>query len=512
LPNIPEAVVGFLAAASIGAVWAVCGQDYSAESAASRLGQLRPTVLVAADGYRYAGKMHDRRSSLDELRSGLTTLRTTVVVSNVGLGFDDLLGVTPWSSATSGSHSLDSQPVAFEHPLWVLFSSGTTGKPKGIVHSHGGVTLEHLKVLNLHFDVDDSSIMFWYTSPSWMVWNFQLGCLLLGATIVCYDGSPFHPGPDHLWRLTETHRVTHLGVSPAYLRSCEDRSISPRDIADLSRLKLLGVTGSVLAPSSSYWIAEQLGPTVQIAPVSGGTDIVSALAGPVPTLPTWAGELTAPALGVALEAWTPDGHSVTGQVGELVITKPLPSMPVYLWDDQSGSRYRETYFSMFPGTWRHGDWITLTDHGSVIVHGRSDSTLNRNGVRMGSSDIYDVVERIPSVVEALVLGVEEDNGAYWMPLFVVLADGVILDAELRDSISEAIRKGASPKHVPDDIVSVPAIPHTHTGKKLEVPVKRILQGAPMESVVDPGAVDDITALNDIVRIADAIRAASHQPA
>ncbi|MBL1074288.1 acetoacetate--CoA ligase [Nocardia sp. 2] len=501
LPNIPEAVIAFLATASIGAVWSACGQDYTAKAALDRLGQLDPVVLIAADGYRYGGREHDRRDEIATLRAGLPGLRATVVVpvlgaaaatapSPRGAGADD--PVRAWDECTTSVDPVEpvTVPVDFEHPLWVLFSSGTTGKPKGIVHGHGGVLLEHLKAVALQSDIGSEDTFFWYTSPSWMMWNFQVAGLLVGATIVCYDGSPAHPGPDGLWELASRTRATVLGTSPGYVLGCEKVGAVPAEDHDLAALRLIGITGSALPPSSSLWLRDKVGAHIPVASISGGTDVVSAFLGGVRTVPVWPGELSAPYLGVALEAWDGHGRAVRGAVGELVITRPMPSMPVGFWNDPDGTRYRAAYFDMFPGVWRHGDWITRTAHGSVIVHGRSDSTLNRNGIRMGSADIYQVVEAMPEVAEALVLGIEESDGGYWMPLFVVSAPGVDLTDAVVARIRATIRTELSPRHVPDEIIAAPGIPHTRTGKKLEVPLKRLLQGADPAGVVDPAAVDE----------------------
>ena len=481
LPNIAEAVVAFLATASLGAIWASCGQDYSAPAAVARLGQLTPKVLITADGYRYNGKPQDRRDGISLLRKEIPSLTATIMVSRLGL---DLESTTPWS--VTGDHELEPVAVPFDHPLWVLFSSGTTGKPKGIVHGHGGVVVEHVKALSLHLDLGPSDTFFWYTSPSWMMWNYQVAGLLVGATIVCHDGNPAYPTPGALWDLAAQLDVTMLGTSPAYLQASEKAGVHP----SLPKLRTLGATGSVVPPAAYRWVATELGEDIALASTSGGTDVVSAFAGAVPTEPIWAGEISVPCLGVALEAWDADGRPVIDEVGELVVTKPMPSMPLSFWDDPDDARYRDAYFAAYPGVWRHGDWITITGHGSVIVHGRSDSTLNRNGVRMGSADIYAVVEKLPEIVESLVIGAEQPDGGYWMPLFVVLADGLELTDELTDKIRAAIRKDASPRHVPDEIVAVKGVPHTRTGKKLEVPVKRLLQGAAVADVVDPQSVDD----------------------
>jgi acetoacetyl-CoA synthetase len=476
LPNIPEAIIAFLATASIGAIWSACGQDYSAKAALDRLGQLEPVVLVAADGYRYGGKSHDKRDDVATLRAGLPTLRATVLASELTTEVD--------------ADDLDTLPVDFDHPLWILFSSGTTGLPKGIMHGHGGVVLEHLKAIALQSDIDADDTFFWYTSPSWMMWNFQVAGLLVGATIVCYDGSPSYPRQDALWDIASRVGATVLGTSPGYVLGCAKAGAVPRTDHDLSDLRTVGITGSSLPPSSSLWLRDNVGERVQVASISGGTDVVSAFIGGVRTVPVWPGELSAPYLGVALDAWDESGKPVRGEVGELVITKPMPSMPIAFWNDADGSRYRSAYFEMFPGVWRHGDWITITGHGSIIVHGRSDSTLNRHGIRMGSADIYQAVERLPEIAEALVIGAEQPDGGYWMPLFVVLADDAELTDELCDRIRRTIREEVSPRHVPDDILVAPGVPHTRTGKKLEVPIKKLLQGADPGRIVERSAVDD----------------------
>lgn len=496
LPNGPEAVVAFLAAASLGAVWAACGQDYSAPAALDRLGQLRPVALVAADGYRYAGRWHDRTAEVGALRDGLTGVHTVVLAGHTGDDPDRVdKDVLDWTAATSRDEPLDPVLVPFDHPLWVLFSSGTTGKPKGIVHGHGGVVLEHVKALALHCDLGEGDVLLWYTSPSWMMWNFQVAGLLVGATIVTYDGSPFHPGRGGLWSLAGRTGATLLGTSPGYVLACIKDEVDPAECiaaagGDPAVLRTVGITGATLPASSARWLQHAIGERAQIASISGGTDVVSAFVGAVPTVPVWAGEISAPYLGVALDAFDPHGTPVRGEVGELVIRAPMPSMPVCFWDDSDGTRYRDAYFGAYPGVWRHGDWITITDRGSIEMHGRSDATLNRGGIRMGSADIYQVVESIPEIAEALVLGVEGDDGAYWMPLFVVLAPGAEYTDALGETVAQAIRSELSPRHVPDEIVVAPGIPHTRTGKKLEVPLKRLLQGADPAAVVDRTAIDD----------------------
>ncbi len=477
LPNTPDTMVALLAAASIGAVWSVCGMDYAASAALARFEQLDPVVLVHASSYVHGGRVHERSAVVAELSGALPTLRATLEV-----------GTPAWAEAVGAEEELLPVELAFDHPLWVLFSSGTTGKPKGIVHGHGGVVLEQAKVAAYHFDLGPGERLLWYTTPSWMMWNFVVGGLLTGASVVAYDGSPAQPGTDGLWALAAAHGVTVLGMSPGYVAACQKAGVGPQG-HDLSRLRRVGISGSTFPATSHEALQDALGPDVQICSISGGTDVVSAFVGPAPHVPVWPGELSRPCLGVALDAFDPAGAPVRGEVGELVVTRPMPSMPLFFWGDEDGSRYRDAYFESYPGVWRHGDWITLTDHGSVVIHGRSDATLNRNGIRMGSGDIYEPVEALPEVREALVVGLEEDGGGYWMPLFVVLAEGVVLDEALEARIRDAVRTHASPRHVPDVVLAAPGIPHTRTGKKLEVPVKKVLAGQALGGSYDPGSVD-----------------------
>ncbi len=477
LPNTPDSVVALLAAASIGAIWSVCGMDYAASAARARFEQLEPVLLVHASSYVHGGREHDRSDVVAELQDALPSLRATLEV-----------GTPAWTDAVSGTAELEPVALPFGHPLWVLFSSGTTGRPKGIVHGHGGAMLEQAKVAALHFDLGPGERLFWYTTPSWMMWNFVVGGLLTGASVVTYDGSPAVPDTDGLWALAAAHGVTVTGMSPGYVAACQKAGVGPAG-HDLSRLKRVGISGSAFPATSHEALQRELGPDVQICSISGGTDVVSAFVGPVPGLPVWPGELSRPCLGVALDAFDPEGRPVRGEVGELVVTRPMPSMPLFFWGDEDGSRYRDAYFDTYPGVWRHGDWITITDHGSVAIHGRSDATLNRNGIRMGSADIYEPVEALPEVREALVIGLEEADGGYWMPLFVVLADGVVLDDALETRIKDAVRTHASPRHVPDAVIAAPGVPHTRTGKKLEVPVKKVLAGKDLGGAFDPGSVD-----------------------
>jgi acetoacetyl-CoA synthetase len=499
LPNTAQAVVALLATAAVGGVWTSCAPDFGARSVLDRFQQVEPVVLFAVDGYRYGGKTHDRTEAVAELRAGLPTLRATVHIPLLGTTAPE--GALAWEELTTADVPLTCARLPFDHPLWVLYSSGTTGLPKAIVQSQGGILLEHLKQTGLHLDLGPGDRFFWYTSTGWMMWNFLVSGLLVGATIVLYDGSPGYPDTGAQWRVAEQTGTTVFGTSAAYVIACGKAGVHPGRDFDLSAVDCVATTGSPLPPDGFRWLHDEVKDDLWIASVSGGTDVCSCFAGGVPTLPVYVGELQAPCLGTDLQAWDAEGRPVTDEVGELVVTNPMPSMPIRFWNDPGDVRYRESYFEMFPGVWRHGDWITLTSRGTVVIHGRSDSTLNRQGVRMGSADIYEVVERLPEIRESLVIGVEQPDGGYWMPLFVQLAEGAVLDDALRDRIRTAIRGQLSPRHVPDEVIAVPGVPHTLTGKRIEVPVKRLLQGAPLASSVNPGSVDDLEVLRFYERLA-----------
>lgn len=478
LPNIPEAVVALLATAAVGGVWTSCAPDFGARSVLDRFQQVEPVVLLTVDGYRYGGKEHDRREIVAELRRELPTLRAVVHIPLLGTDAPD--GALEWSALTAADTAPVFEQVPFDHPLWVLYSSGTTGLPKAIVQSQGGILVEHLKQLGLHCDLGPEDRFFWYTSTGWMMWNFLVSGLLTGTTVVLYDGSPGHPDTGAQWRIAERTGATLYGTSAAYVMACRKAGVHPSRDHDLSAVKCVATTGSPLPPDGFRWLHDEVRHDLWIASVSGGTDVCSCFAGAVPTLPVHIGELQAPCLGTDLQSWDPSGKPLTDEVGELVVTNPMPSMPIHFWNDPDGSRYHDSYFDTYPGVWRHGDWITLTSRGSVVIHGRSDSTLNRQGVRMGSADIYEAVERLPEIKESLVVGIEQLDGGYWMPLFVHLAPGATLDDDLTDRIRKTIRTQLSPRHVPDEIIEVPGIPHTLTGKRIEVPVKRLLQEPPGE--------------------------------
>ncbi|GAA3736018.1 acetoacetyl-CoA synthetase [Spinactinospora alkalitolerans] len=500
LPNIAEAVAAFYACAAVGAVWSSCSPDFGVRSVTDRFAQIEPKVLLAVDGYRYGGKDFDRRDVVAALRERLPTVEHAVVLSY--LRDEPVEGALSWEEfeAAGEGAALTFEPVAFDHPLWVLYSSGTTGLPKAIVHGHGGILLEQLKNLNLHLDARAGDRVFWFTTTGWMMWNFLVSVLLTEASIVLYDGNPGHPDLGALWDLAERARVTVFGTSAGYLASCMKEGVRPARDRDLSALHAIGSTGSPLSPEGFAWCYREFGSGLWLFSTSGGTDVCSCLVGGVPTLPVHEGEIQARSLGMAVASWDPEGREVIGEVGELVVTEPAPSMPIYFWGDPGGERLRDSYFSVYPGVWRHGDWIEITERGTAIIYGRSDSTINRGGVRMGTSEIYRAVLALDEVVDALVVDVPQQEGGSRIELFVVLREGAVLDDDLTRRLARGIREDCSPRHVPDAVRAISEVPRTLSGKVLEVPVKRILMGeapervASRDSLVNPGALDYFSAL------------------
>ena len=506
LPNSVETVVGFLATASLGAVWSSCSPEFGIGAVRDRFAQIEPVVLIATDRYRYGGREFDRNPEIAEIAASMPTLRSTVVVPGPGsAGTLPGTGNAIWWDDSLGRPTdvpLAFDRVPFSDPLWILYSSGTTGLPKAIVQGQGGILLEHLKKMHLHLDAGPGDRIFWFTTTGWMMWNFLVSCLLTGAAIVLYDGNPGYPDMEALWDLAAETGVTCFGTSAAFISASMKAGVRPAEGRDLSRLRSVGSTGSPLSPEAFDWIYRELGERIWLFSTSGGTDLCTAFVGGVPTLPVYRGELQARSLGAAVEAWDEDGNPVTGEVGELVVTRPMPSMPLFLWGDEDGSLYRESYFDLFPGTWRHGDWIEITDRGTAIIYGRSDSTINRGGVRMGTSEIYRAVLDRPGISDALVVDLPRAGTEGWMVLFVVPEEGTELDDESVDGIRRAIRERCSPRHVPDEVLAVDEVPRTLSGKVLEVPVKKILTGVPPEqaasrdSLANPASLEIFTGMAD----------------
>ncbi|MBM3668015.1 MAG: acetoacetate--CoA ligase [Actinobacteria bacterium] len=505
LPNSPEALVAFLASASLGATWSSCSPDFGPGSVVDRFAQIEPKVLFCVDGYRYGGKDFDRLETVADVAAQIPSLERVVVAPYLRASpdlsvlerRDGVAAPITWGQLSELGQEVELrfERVPFDHPLWVLYSSGTTGLPKAIVQGHGGILLEQLKKSNLHLDAQGGDRVFWFTTTGWMMWNFLIGVLLTPASIVLYDGNPGTPDMGVLWDLAERTGTTCFGTSASYIAACMKDGVEPGTGRDLSRLRSVGSTGSPLSPEGFEWVYEHVGRDTWLFSTSGGTDVCTSFVGGVPILPVYRGELQARALGAKVEAFNDDGKPLIGEVGELVLTEPLPSMPVFFWGDPEGSRYREAYFEMYPGVWRHGDWIEITVRGTAVIYGRSDSTINRGGIRMGTAEIYRAVAAVPEVTDALVVDVPREGTEGWMPLFVVLAEGAELNDELSARIKRSIRERCSPRHVPNDLFAIAEVPRTLSGKVLEVPVKRILAGeapdsaASRDSLANPASLD-----------------------
>ena len=487
LPNIPETVTAFLAVASLGAIWSICSPDMGRVAVLDRFRQIAPKVMLAVDGYRYGGKAHDRRELLAELLIELPSVEHLILLPQLDAQADAsaLRNGVSWAEVTAGDAPLAAEPVPFDHPLWVVYSSGTTGLPKPIVHGQGGVVLEHVKLVGLHLDLGPEDRYHWFSSTGWMMWNAQIAGLLVGATICLFDGNPGFPDLNTLWRFVGETRTTFFGAGAAFYASCQKADVHPGDVAELSALRGLGSTGSPLSPENYQWLYDAVRSDIWINPISGGTDIVSAFVGGVPTLPVVRGEMQCRCLGARIEAFDEAGHAMSDAVGELVCSAPMPSMPLYFWNDIGNHRYLDSYFDVYPGIWRHGDWVRITPRGGAVIYGRSDATINRYGIRMGTSELYRAVEDLPEVLDSLVVDLEYLGKESYMPLFVVLREGHSLTPELTAVIRERIKVALSARHVPNEIFEVAAIPRTLSGKKMELPIKKLMMGQLLAKVVNP---------------------------
>ncbi len=517
LPNVPEAVVAFLAANSIGAVWSSCSPDFGTNSVVDRFQQISPKVLFAVNGYSYGGKCIDRREELALLRGALPSLERVVLMDFFAaeLAVEDTAGadtenfqitgydgVDLWSQALDNdAETIEFTRVAFEHPIWILYSSGTTGIPKAITHSHGGILLEHYKHMALHCDIKPGDRFFWFSTTGWVMWNIGVASLLAGATLTLYDGNPAYPTQDRLWSLAERAQLTQFGGGAAYYIACMKAGMRPGKDFDLSALKAVGSTGSPLPEEGFEWVYAAIKADVWLISISGGTDIASAFVGCAPLLPVYTGEIQCRMLGVDVRALDDAGQALVGEVGEMVICEPMPSMPIYFWNDPDDKRYRESYFEDYPGRWRHGDWMRLSEAGTIQILGRSDSTLNRGGVRIGTSEVYRGVEKVAAVADSLVVSLELSGGRHYMPLFVQLQPGLVLNDDIVQQIRQSLREDFTPRHVPDEILQIEEVPYTMTGKKLETPVKKILMGFDIDKSVNRDAMRNPKAIDYFIDLA-----------
>lgn len=501
LPNAPEAMISVLAVTSIGAIWSSCAPDFGPQSVLDRFTQIEPKVLITVDGYQYGGKQFDRKDTVKQLREALPTVEHVIVIPQLDSG--PIADTHRWQDilAANAGAQLAFEQVPFNHPLWILYSSGTTGLPKPIVQGHGGCLLEHIKATTFHNDLKPDDVFFWFSSTGWMMWNYMLGCLLTGCTIFLYDGSPGYPSLDILWQLAEEVGLTYFGTSPAFVSACMNAKLHPNQTYDLSKIRGVGSTGAPLTVDGFQWIYDNINSNLALESLSGGTDLCTAFVGGARIKPVYVGEIQGASLGAKIQAFDPAGEPVIGEVGELVITEPMPSMPLFFWNDAENARYKASYFEMYPGVWRHGDWIKFNERGGCVIYGRSDSTINRKGVRMGTSEIYRCVESLEEVLDSLVIDLEMLGRDSYMPLFVVLREGIELDDDLKKRIKNKLRSDVSPRHAPNDIFSIDEVPYTLSGKKLEIPVRRVLLGQDPNKVVNRGAMRNPQTMDYFIKLA-----------
>lgn len=503
--NNYETVVAFLATASLGAIWSSASPDFGTQSVIDRFKQIEPKVMFTVDGYRYGGKEFDRLETVQSIQSEIPSLEATITIPylQTDADFSKLKKPISWEKATENTETkgLTFEHVEFNEPLWILFSSGTTGKPKPIVHSQGGMLIEHLKALTFHCDLGEDDRFFWFTTTGWMMWNFLIGGLLTGTTIILYDGNPAYPSTDTLWKLAQDTKMNLFGTSASYITACMKEDLKPKEKFDLSALQNISSTGSPLPPEGFKWSYDNVKEDLWIASVSGGTDVCTAFVIGAPVLPVYAGELQCRGLGAKVESFDEAGHAHIDEVGELVLTEPFPAMPIFFWDDTDGTRLYESYFDLYDGIWSHGDYIKVTDRGTCVIYGRSDATINRGGIRIGTSEIYRAVDKIPEIEDSLIVDIPSPSGDSHTPLFIVLKEGYELTDELKTSIKKQIRDYCSPRHVPTGIYAAPDLPKTLNGKKLEVPVKKILMGQPLERVVNKGSLGNQQALDYFLEFA-----------